>query len=66
MSGTSDVEIASRYSHTRVHKVVGIIVVSDGTRLRSIELRVLDFFELDHDSLLDWSGWLLFGGGGGG
>lgn len=38
--------------HTRVDKVVGIVVVSDGTGLGLVELRILDFFELDH-------GWLV-------
>lgn len=38
--------------HTRVDKVVGVVVVSDGTGLGLVELRILDFFELDH-------GWLV-------
>lgn len=41
-----------RDMHTRVDKVVGIIVLADGARLRLVELGVLDFFELHHVGLL--------------
>lgn len=33
---------------TGVDEVVGVVVVADGTGLCLVELRVFDFFELDH------------------
>ena len=50
-SGVS--EQVQKVRFTRVDKVVGIIVVADWTGLCLVELRILDFFELDHD------GWIV-------
>lgn len=41
--GRRDVDI-----YTGVDEVVGVVVVADGTGLCLVELRVFDFFELDH------------------
>ena len=35
-------------TRTCVDEVVGVVVVAHGTRLRSVELCVFDFFELHH------------------